>query len=360
MVASMFVSTPASAVAQTRRATPAAGSRTTPPQPQLVWPLPPEQPRIRYAATYRGVDDFKRAKKPSRLMAVLLGAQDADAASDTMLKPYGIAVSPSSRIYVADTAARRVFVFDPESRAVSFLGDNGPGRLTKPVGIAVDDRGVVFVADATLKRVFGYAEDGSLALAIGHDGELSNPSGLAVDRANKRVYVADSAKHQVFCFSSEDGTAIRTIGARGSEPGEFNFPTNVAVGPNGRVYVSDTLNFRVQIFDAEGRFVKTFGALGDEPGRLNRPKGIGVDSDGHIYVADSSFNNFQIFDEEGQLLLFVGTGGRNPGEFFLPAGLYVDDHDRVYVADQGNSRVQVFQYLRASAGKTDRPEGVAR
>jgi sugar lactone lactonase YvrE len=208
----------------------------------------------------------------------------------------------------------------------------------------------VFVADATLKRVFGYASDGRFSIAIGHDGELASPSGLAVDRANKRLYVADAARHRILSYSTVDGSPGPTIGKRGSEPGEFNYPTNLAVDARGRLYVTDTLNFRIQIFDAQGRFVSTFGTLGDTPGCLNRPKGIGVDSEGHIYVIDASFNNFQIFDERGQLLLFVGAGGNSPGEFFLPAGLFIDERDRIYVADQGNSRVQVFQYVNAGGG----------
>lgn len=314
----------------------------------LVWPLPPEQPRIRYVRSYQGVNDFKPSKKPSKFALMLLGPQDGAGQAETLVKPYGVAVSEHGKVYVADTAARRAFAFDPDSQTVSFVGDEGAGKLTKPIGVAVDDRDIVYVADATLKRVFGYSPDGRLQTAIGHDGELQNPSGLAIDRTNHRLYVADSARHQILCYSTVDGSAQQTIGRRGAEDGEFNFPTNLAVDRRGRLYVADTLNFRVQIFDAAGQFLKTFGTLGDTPGSLNRPKGVGIDSDGHIYVIDASFNNFQIFDEEGQLLLFVGSGGRNPGEFFLPAGMSVDDQDRIYVADQGNSRVQVFQYLQGA------------
>lgn len=315
----------------------------------LVWPAPPDPPRIRYLTTYHGVDDFK-TKKPSKWKSMLLGPEDeALKPSDTMVKPYGIAVTPEGRVLVTDTAARRVFNFDLDARTVSFVGESGSGKITKPIGVAVDGEGRVFVADGTLNRIFGYARDGSLAVAIGHDGELDSPSGLAADRQNHWIYVADSKKHQVFCYSTVDGSLVRTIGRRGEEPGLFNFPTNLFVDQQGRLYVADTLNFRIQIFDAAGKFLRAFGTLGDIPGTLNRPKGIGVDSEGHIYVADTAFNNFQIFDGEGRLLLAVGTPGRNPGEFLLPAGLFIDSADRIYVADQGNARVQVFQYLRGGA-----------
>jgi len=315
----------------------------------LVWPLPPEQPRVRYVTTYRGIDDFKTRKMP-RWKTLLLGAEDPSSRpSDVMVKPYGVAVSRLGRVYVADTVARRVFVFDPEAKAVSFVGESGPGKLTKPVGVAVDGEGKVFVADATVNRVFGYDLKGQLAIAIGREGDLDSPSGLAVDRERNLLYVADAKKHHVLCYSTVDGSAVRTIGRRGGGPGEFNFPTNLTVNRSGRLYVADTLNFRIQVFNPDGGFLGEFGIQGDTPGTLNRPKGVGVDSEGHVYVADSSFNNFQIFDAAGQLLLYVGTGGTEPGEFILPAGLCVDDRDRIYVADQGNARVQVFEYLKPGA-----------
>lgn len=324
-------------------------AKTSPPTAQLVWPLPPDQPRVRYLKTYRGIDDFKPSKRPSKLMAVLLGGEDPDAQpSDMMVKPYGVAVSSRGQLYVADTAARRVFRFDADSKTLSFVGESGEGRLSKPIGVAVDGQGTVFVADGTLKRVFGYAQDGRVTVNIGRFGELANPSGLAIDRSRDRLYVADAALHRIASYSTLDGALISTFGKRGSEPGAFNFPTNLAVDAGGRLYVADTLNFRIQVFDVDGTFLKEFGTLGDMPGTLNRPKGLGIDSDGHIYVVDSSFDNFQIFDSDGQLLLSVGAGGNKPGEFSLPAGLFIDEQDRIYVADQGNSRVQVFQYIQGA------------
>ncbi len=311
---------------------------------ELVWPLPPERPRIRYLTTYRGLADFK--KKTSRWKTLLLGP-DQGRPAEALIKPYGVAAAPDGRVYVTDTVARKVFVFDPTAKTVGFLGESGVGRVAKPIGVAAGDDGRVFVADATLNRVFGYAPDGALAIAIGREGELENPSGLALDRKLQRIYVADSKKHQVLCYSATDGAFVRAIGERGVDPGQFNFPTNLFVDAQSRLYVADTLNFRVQVFDAEGKVLTTIGSQGDTAGKLNRPKGVGVDSEGHIYVADTSFNNFQIFDASGALLMFVGFAGRDPGEFLLPAGLFVDDRDRIYVADQGNARVQVFEYIKA-------------
>lgn len=316
--------------------------------PLLVWPLPPETPRVRYLGAYHGSTDFS-TKKPGRWKTALLGNAVDLTPSDMLVKPYAVAVSPTGRIYVSDTAARRVFAIDPDKRSLTFIGDRGSSAFTKPVGVAVDTTGAVFVSDATLKRVLEFDPDGGFIRAVGGEGELESPAGLAIDRARRLLYVVDSGRHQIVVYSIADGSRVRTVGKRGGEDGEFNFPTNVCVDSAGLVYVADTLNFRVQIFDANGVFVRKFGTLGDAPGTFNRPKGIAVDSEGHVYVADSAFANVQVFDAEGQLLLFVGHGGGESGEFFLPAGLYIDERDRIFVADQGNSRLQVFQYLRATA-----------
>ncbi len=84
----------------------------------------------------------------------------------------------------------------------------------------------------------------------------------------------------------------------------------MALDGDGNVYVTDTLNNRVEIFDADGNFISEFGKHGDGPGYLARPKGIAVDGDGHIWVADQMEDRLQVFNREGQLLTYVGIGSR--------------------------------------------------
>jgi DNA-binding beta-propeller fold protein YncE len=117
----------------------------------------------------------------------------------------------------------------------------------------------------------------------------------------------------------------------------------------GNLYVADTLNYRIQVFDSKGGFVRAFGTQGDRPGEFIRPKGIGVDSEGHVYVADAEFNNFQILTPEGKPLLAVGTLGIQPGEFALVAGLYIDPKNQIYTSEMFHGRIQVFQYISQPA-----------
>ncbi len=301
----------------------------------LVWPNPPETPRIRYLRSLSRVNEFGNSGSN---WLELLFAQDA---RGTMAKPYGVTTDQEGTVYVADSGQGLVWVFDEKNKKVSLLGQ---GILKQPVGVAVDGRGIVFVSDVILQRVYGLDRQGKRVVAIGRKDELKNPSGLALDRTSGRLYVADPRSHKVRVYNSADGKFLFEFGQRGKADGELNFPTNLFIR-NGKLYVTDTGNFRIQIFDLEGKFLKKFGQVGDSPGQFARPKGVAVDSEGHIYVVDAAFDNFQIFDEEGRLHLSVGTAGSRPGYFRLPAGIHIDHENRIYVVDSYNHRVQVFQCL---------------
>lgn len=311
---------------------------------ELVWPLPPDPPRVRFVAAYSGEADFK--KKAGGFKRLLLGPEPPSAVA--LKKPYGVAASDDGRIYVTDTGSATVFAFDPARREVRQLGVEGRVHFRVPTGIAVDGAGRVFVADSGLAAIYCFDAAGKPVMSLGGK-ELQSPAGLAIDRARHRLYAADSRGHRILSWDIDSGRFVAAWGTRGGGDGQFNYPTNLAVDKAGRVYVTDTGNFRVAILDADGRFVRAFGDAGDAMGHFHRPKGIGVDSAGHVYVSDAAFNNYQIFDDTGQLLLWIGGTGRDPGTFWLPAGLYVDAKDRVYVVDQANARVQVFQYLGSSA-----------
>ena len=314
------------------------------PTPDLAWPLPPERPRIRYIESLSSVDHFK-PKDGNWLKDAVLGA--GPSGGERLAKPFAVTTDPQGRVYVTDTGRSRVWVFDRVKREVRFLGESGQGSLVTPSGIAVDARGVVFVADARRNRIFAYDDTGKAVMEIGKPDEFYSAGGLVIDRAYNRLYVADAGRHKVRVYDTRTGEFVFEFGKRGAEPGDFNYPTHLFLRGD-RLYIADTMNFRVQQFTLGGQFVSTLGEMGARLGQLARPKGVAVDSDGHIYVVDAAFGNFQIFEQSSEypLLLFVGQVGSEPGQFMLPAGMFIDEQDRIYVADQYNHRVQVFEYVK--------------
>lgn len=320
-----------------------AGKQTVRKEIKLVWPPPPDEPRLSYVHYYTGLNDFKIPEK-SALDTFIGERPGGNAQGVHFKKPYGV-TAHDGKIYVTETAHRKVFVIDTVKEKMTFLGDRGMGRLRTPAGVAVDGQGLIFVSDAKLNRVFGYDEQGNLKIALGKKDEFQRPAGIAINKLLNRLYVVDTKDHKVKVYKT-DGEKLFEFGKRGVEEGEFNYPTNVAIDRrNGNVVIVDTQNFRVQVFDKDGEFIFKFGALGDGIGKFARPKGVGIDSEGHIYVVDTAFNNVQIFDEKGSVLMFLGGAGAGPGKFQIPTGLYIDEDDKIYVVGSFFGRVQVFQYL---------------
>jgi DNA-binding beta-propeller fold protein YncE len=310
----------------------------------LTWPLPPDEPRIRFVAEYRGEADFQK----DDLKKSLFGDEKS---GTKLMKPHSVTASEDGNtIYVTDPQLQGVVVFDLKNKRAGQMVTDAHGGLRNPIEIESDKRGRLFVTDSVRNEVLVYSPEGKTLLALGKKEDLGRPTGLALDEARNRVYVADTIKHRIVVYDL-DGNFVAEFGQRGSEPGQYNYPVHLAIDQEGRLLVSDTGNFRIQIVDGQGRFISTFGQVGDGLGNFSRPKGIALDSDANIYVADAAFNNFQIFDRDGRLLLFVGSAGDLPGMFLLPTGMHIDAQDKVYVVDSVNARVQVFQYLKGKEGR---------
>lgn len=320
-----------------------------------VFPPPPEIARIVWERTLSGSADVVPDDKDGALRRMVTGEVRTGEGLD---KPYGVAAR-NGRVYVGDTVARNVAVFDLNGKTFKRIGIEEPGALRMPFGLDFDANGNLYVLDGTLKRVHVYDADGKYLRMLGQDMKWARPAGLAVDPVRQRVYVVDaggvgsSDDHRVRALDLHTGKQLFEIGKRGDGPGEFNLPRDAAVGPDGRLYVVDSGNFRVQVFDPEGRHVKTFGAIGRQSGQFSRPKEIAAGADGNVYVADAGFGNFQIFDRDGRLLLDVGGRGNAnaPARFMLPAGIAVDSDGRIYMVDQFFRKVEVFRpaHLPASA-----------
>ncbi|MHC4427728.1 MAG: 6-bladed beta-propeller [Planctomycetota bacterium] len=319
------------------------------PEP-LLWPPAPETARIEYVGQLETSADLKPAKGFGKLLGEGIFGPDS---SRSMLSPYALTTDGADRLFVADSNAQLVHVFDLEDRGYEqWRPPETKEGFSQPVGIAYDatggDQGRLLVADSVGASIHVFDTRGIWRGRIG-EGLLARPCGLAVDAVDGRLFVADAASHEVLIFDW-GGRLINRLGTRGTGPGEFNFPTNVALDTAGRLYVADSLNFRIQIFGPDLSPLTQIGTHGDLPGSFSQPKGIALDSDGHLYVVDAHFESVQIFDDMGRLLLTFGAEGHGPGEFWLPAGIHIDADDRVWIADTYNRRVQVFQYLRSPEG----------
>src|SRR5438132_11507469 len=152
----------------------------------------------------------------------------------------------------------------------------------------------------------------------------------------------------VFAAGASPTTFLKQIGATGAPNGDFNIPYGVAVDSNQNLYVVDTGNQRIQVFDATGNFKFTFGRSGSGNGQFSLPRGIAVDSSQNIYVTDTSNNRIQVFDSAGNFKFTFGSAGAGNGQLAAPQGIAADNQN-IYVADTNNNRIQVFDAAGAFA-----------
>lgn len=307
--------------------------------PALLWPAYPEPPRIAFVRSFSRPDDLGIRKGfLQRMRDLVFGAEES-----RMVRPIAV-VESGGALYVADPGAKGVHRFDTAKGDYALIQGPQQAPLPSPVGLARGEMGEVYVTDSKLAQVLVIRPGAKFAAPLELEGELQQPTGLAYDAAEKQLIVVDTKANRLHIYSAQ-GALIGRIGARGTGPGEFNYPTLLWLSPQGRLYVTDSLNFRVHILGRDGRFIGKFGHAGDGTGDAARQKGIATDGHGHIYVVDSLFHAVQVFDANGRYLLTVGAQGQGRGEFWLPVGIYIDDADNIYIADTYNRRVQVLRYL---------------
>lgn len=328
------------------------GCTTTPPSEpvRLVWPPPPLTARIEFVRSIVSDEDLGHDTTFSQRLLNFLGGEMP--APNRIVEPMGLAISDDGqRLYVSDFAHLAVFVFDFSLKKFTKIGSEE--KLARPVGIALDAQEQLYVVEQEKKGISVFNRQGKNIQFITHPS-VERPTGIALDRARGKIYLADTSHtkspvHVVKVFNLR-GELVGTVGHdKGSEAGEFLFPTYLAVDTQGNLYVTDTLNSRVQVFDPDGKYLKTVGSRGSAWGMFDKPKGVALDSFGNLYVADSGWSNVQIFNQKGDVLLFFGGRGPIPGMLKNPTDITIDKQNRIYVADYLNHRVEVYQLVNTTA-----------
>jgi len=329
---------------------------------KIVWPNPPAIARIKFIDLFTGekIDPslYEKKKQKQKWMDRLAGTQNVseikvDTLPFQLIRTYGVANDSKGRIYVADQGVGAIFIFDPEHKdKVELIANGRQAHFAMITGLAMDDNDHLFVSDSKLRRIDIFNANHELEGQFGND-VLVNPAGIAIDRDNRFLYVVDTGLDVVDVFDADSYKLLRKIGKESkkheaTDPGLFSLPTAVAVDRDGNVYVTDTFNNRIQIFDPDGQFITAFGKNGDGPGELERPKGIAVDVDDHIWVVDAAQNRVKVFNREGQLLIYFGAAGAYPGQFNGPWGIAIDNSNRVFVSETYPGRVQMFRYVTDS------------
>ena len=300
-----------------------AGCATKPAQQKeyMFFPSPPNPARVQFLTSFSSEEQLRGGF--SGFAAYVTGETEA---KNPILKPYGVALK-RNKLYVCDTALNAVLILDLEKKRMTGLAPRGEAILKEPLNITVDDDGTRYIVDTVRNQVLIFDANDHYKGAIGEKDEMK-PRDVAVGK--DRFYVADVKNHCVRTYDKATRKVIDTI-PKGDDTNSLVTklfqPTNLTLDGKGVLNVCDTGAFRVQQYDASGKYVRSIGQNGDGPGQFKMPKGVAVDREGRIYVVDAANQLIQVFDDQARLLMWFGNSENGGGLLDLPAKVIIDyDH----------------------------------
>lgn len=296
-----------------------------------------------FVRQFSSAQDVKRTHPiVDKALEIVAGPKDEVQVTDVLHNPNAVA-SDGEIVFVLDGGSPVVHVFDFARGKYSLLRDD---RMQSPAGITADQVGNLYVSDGNSRSILVFDVKGKFSRELmkvhGRESYFEGPRGIAIHQASGHLYVCDAPRNMVIILNNR-GKVLGRVGKRGGGPGQGDFrnPVKVAVTKD-EVIVLDSGNFRLQVFDLQGRFQREM-SLPD----INAHSGLAADEFDNIYVADWNTGQIAVFAADGRPFYRFGQMGQGPGEFNGPTGLWIKS-GCLYVADTDNRRVQEF---RIDAGK---------
>jgi DNA-binding beta-propeller fold protein YncE len=309
---------------------------------QVVDGISREIPQVRWVKQWPSTDTQQKSHRfRNRFNAIFLGKK-----TPVLTRPFGLVANNPENFWILDQGVGSLFHVREDVGDIPQLLQKSRFDFSSLVGICAFQKSGVLFTDSHANKIYLFLPDKKQLQILNDSLLLDQPTGIAYSPLKNEIWVVETNAHRIAVLN-ESGKIIRHIGSRGTDRGEFNYPTHIWIDKKGVAYIVDAMNFRLQVLNSSGEVISVFGKPGDASGYFARPKGVATDSHGNIFVVDAVFHVVQIFDLQGKLLSQLGQQGHGEGEFWMPSGIYIDDKDFIYVADCYNARVQVFQMVYA-------------
>lgn len=218
---------------------------------------------------------------------------------EKLISPVGITVSDNGFVFISDSVLKKVFCLDGGGRFKFSVG--GDNKFLRPTGMTVSkDR--LYVADTTAHSILMFDLKGNFVGEFGRrgkgPGEFNYPASIAADKEGK-IYVVDALNFRIQVFDA-DNKFLYSIGQAGDSSGSFSRPKGIAVDSFGHIYTTDGIFDNLQIFNQKKEFLLSLGESGQKDGEFWIPSGIAIDKDNYIYIADSYNRRIQVFHYVGK------------------------------------------------------------
>ena len=292
--------------------------------------------KVKWIGSFQSPDEYDKDKPfTRRIIDFIIGDENTG-----LIRPYALLKNSDQSLWVLDQGLHALVGIESDLKDMEIFP-----YYSSPIASCNDNFGQIYFTDSKDNAVYRFEPESPEPEIFNTNTSLNRPTGIAYSKKTRQLWVVETGAHRITILNRQ-GEYVKSIGKRGNDVSEFNFPTFITIDKEGNVFVVDSMNFRVQIFDMHGNFTEEFGSVGDKPGYFSRPKGIATDSKGNIYVVESLLNAVQVFNKNGDFLYIFGHYGKNNENFWMPTGIYIDGNDRIYLADSFNSNIQIFQLVR--------------
>jgi sugar lactone lactonase YvrE len=300
------------------------------------------------------VDPYLKGRRDIAAVQVIGEPGDAQGQFNA---PHGLAIAPDGSLYVADSNNHRIQKFDSSGKFLmafgTFSGPNNPnpapGTFNEPWGVTVGPDGSVYVADTWNHRIQKFDATGKFITTWGVAGQTDmggqggifwGPRDVAAGK-DGRVYVSDAGNKRIQVFNA-DGAFQAQFGGAGVQPGQLDEPVGLAIAPDGNLIVNDTWNQRIQVLSPDGQPIRQWEIKGWVDQSVTNKPYVAVDKDGNIYTTDPTGFRVLVFGPDGTFKATFGDFGTDEKSFQLPIGIAVDANGDVYVSDAGLARILKF------------------
>ena len=252
-------------------------------------------------------------------------------------RPAGLVLDADGSLYVADSLNHRVQKITP---AGDVYGLGGPDLLVNPQGVAVDGARFIYIVEQGADRLRKFSQIGYLVFVLGGPKarvrRFACPTAICLDSYHQ-LYIADTNNDRVTCYSATGHWQTDYHGPRADLA--LSRPQGVAVDPQGRVYISDTLHHRILRLTPDGKLDAVIGQPGPEPGQLSEPRGLAIGPDGSLWVADAGNDRVQQFTPDGEIACCFPDERQRGVDLASPTSVAADGEGGVYVSDSLNHRI---------------------
>ncbi|HFC12269.1 MAG TPA: hypothetical protein ENJ56_05440, partial [Anaerolineae bacterium] len=270
-------------------------------------------------------------------------------------RPRNVAVSADGHIYVADTGNHRIQVFAPDGTFAFGFGEPTPadttplpGQFNEPWGITIDDE-FVYVADTWNGRIQKFTLSGEFVDAFGtfaipadgSEGALEFYGPRSVALFDGKLFITDTGNHRLQVLDT-DGNYVGQVGSPGFALGEFNEPVSLALDSNGTIYVAEAWARRIQALSNDLTPLSEWEIDAWDGNSLDNKPYLTTDSNNRIYATDPEGSRVLMFNTIGEYLGKFGRFGTDLSQFDLPTGITTDSNNNLYIADTNNNRILKF------------------